>query len=87
MHRAPLKLQKDVATLEYRVIWNYPQQLLHEFLQERPVEIIANGIINESLLCLRLAASLIPEHYVIIPTSFNPRRTSCSIHIDQRISF
>lgn len=36
-------------------------------LQEALVEVIADGVVDEALLRLRLAACLVLEHHIIIP--------------------
>lgn len=47
------------------------QGSFHVFVQEFPVEIIPDGIINESLRCLGFTTGLVLKHNIIIPPKPN----------------
>lgn len=42
-------------------------ELLHVFLQEFPMEVISDGVIDEALGSLGFAASLVLEDHIVIP--------------------
>lgn len=42
-------------------------KLLHVFLQELPVEVIPDGVINEALRSLGFTTGLVLKHHIVIP--------------------
>ena len=65
-------------------ITNAPPCSLHVFVEEAPVEVISNRVVDESLLYFWFGLGLIPENHVIVPSAFDLRRacrsTGVQIH-------
>jgi hypothetical protein len=48
-------------------------ELSHKFLQELPMKIVTNSVINKSFFMLWLVAGLVSEHNIVIPPPLNLR--------------
>lgn len=54
-----------------RMLW--PLCSAHVALQEAAMEVIADGVVDKALLLLRLAARLVLEHNILVPSAQRER--------------